>query len=317
MSNEVVKDLAYYVEHPEELPSDPAELAALAASDGKDLSEPVVKEAEAQPEPEAKQDVTIPSSGEAKEPEPTGIQSRDGKHVIPYDVLKTERERRMATEAEIQRLREHLAQMEANQASGNKQDQYVPPTPETLDAIRQDFPELGRQFDYMMNEVSTLRHSLTQMVSQLQNERATTAEMTVQSEIDANPTLANWQATRPDLFDAAVAQDNLLRENPAFAHLPLAQRFQKAIEMVSVLYGAPLVTTETPPETENLTEKAQEAVAKAKPSIPNSLSDVRGAIAPEKSEIQRVEDMSAEELGAHLMKMTPDQREKWLAQFTS
>lgn len=293
------------------------------------------KEAEAKPAGEEKPAADGKPDGEKQEEE-APIATRDGKRTIPYDVLRTERGRRQAAENAVGELSARLDELQAQLAQGTAQgDKQAAQTAEAaldgmsaeeLEALREDFPVFGKVIDQLLSRI----HDLADQVTDL-SARETTREQsvrqnvqqTVQELIDEQPVLAYLQTQEPALFTAAVELDATLAKDPRYSDL--ATRFTKVAELMDQAYGPFPIA---PP----VAEKPAEPAAPSKPSVQNkeaarkavidtlnkaqakpaTLSDIPAGDLPESDELLSLENMSATEVGDRLMKMTPEQREKFL-----
>lgn len=304
-----------------EIPSDPAVLAQLLeeANGGALVDESV----EANNLDESKKDSDNEKASAAtsantqaninanEEKEPDGILTKDGKHVISYDVLKTERQQRQEAireaeelKAEIERLKNTPNQVDLSALSVMSAEQ--------LADLKEYFPE---QYEAIVSQQTSLLaaqqklNQVEQMERQRQAEQLRQTQLTVQEEIDNNPTLSHWQRNNPDAFDFCVQQDNMLRDNPKTAGLPLSERFAKAVAIASQIYESPINTDS---KEIDVKEKVPPSQSKATKPLINSLSDIPGGEPIEASEKQKLEDSSAAELGNRFMKMTDDQRQAFL-----
>ncbi len=90
-------------------------------------------------------------AGQQQDAEPQGVATKDGKHVIPYTVLKSERERAIRAEQMLQEAQTRLAELQS-QAAGNQGTKPGEPvrtepssfasdlSPEDLENLKEDFP---------------------------------------------------------------------------------------------------------------------------------------------------------------------------------
>lgn len=280
-----------------ELPNDPAELERL-------YQEAIGAEATTELVEAGESASAATSAAVESEKEPDGIATKDGKHIIGYDVLKAERQQRQDAEknladlkAEIERFKNAPAQADLS-AIGVMTDQE-------LEDLKEYFPEQYEKIVAQQSNIVSLQQrdaQRTQEDRQREDDRQRQVSLNVQEEIDNNPTLSHWQRADPDAFNYCVQQDNLLRDNPKTADLPLGERFAKAVAMALQVYESPIKAP----------AKAAIAPTKAVRPLINSLSDIPGGEPVEASEKQRLEDSSTAELGNRFMKMTDDQRQAYL-----
>lgn len=210
-----------------------------------------------------------------------GILARDGKHVIPYDVLEAER-------AEKQRLTQHYEQQLAEEqrkidllTSQIKQAGMTPdPLPEQarisdeqIARIREDFPEvanaltlMARKYDYLQSQVQR---------EQPQREERDNTAVTVA--LNATPDLVEWQQSDPDRFALAVHLDEKLQTDPAWKDKPLTERFAEVARRTRAAYGeAPSDPVVEQDKNQKVLAAAADKVAKADAAtaLPDSPSDV-------------------------------------------
>lgn len=227
-----------------DLVTPPEALGEYEAEQTVEASEPVVA---AEPEPEAKVETPEPAA------EPAGVLTKDGKHVIPFEVLERERAARRQLEEQVARLAKGQPQAPVQQGES---------TPE--------------------------RQALEQMharLQQLEAERNAMVERQVQEAIDANPKLAYVQSL-PDqaAYNTLVEIDALLRAKPEYAAVPMSQRFAKAVAMFEAAEGPINLpgAVAKPAQDEAAAKAATEIVAKAEraAAAPRTLSDIPGTAVP-------------------------------------
>ena len=270
-----------------------------------------------------------PSTELDQEEEEAPILSADGKHQIPYAVLKQEREaRRAAAEqaAELQReqarLQEELQALKQAKQEGiatlTDTPTFDPNDPE-IQALESEFPEIARANRAARAEIERLRQEMQArdarieaMAAQWEREQSAKQQAAmeeIQSAIDANPTLRYLRSEDgdPKMWEAAVAIDQELQNRPAWANRPVAERFQKVVERLAEDFGP----VDVPGKYQST------ATPKAKPAKPrdeeeisiNTLSDLRGGSSPESSGVN-AEKMSAEQMGDYFLSMDPSQLAK-------
>lgn len=342
------KDLQYYLDNPDEVPSDPAVLAALAeqmngaapavdgdASESGEKAAPRAEGEAGDPSTATAADTSKVTEGKTQESEAANaneeapIATRDGKRTIPYEVLRTERERRQAAESAVaelsQQVEEIRAQLSKGTVAGTAEAAAAVEratealSPEDLEALREDFPNFGKVIDNLMSTIDGLSNKVAELASKdvaRETEVQSVVAKTVQEMIDDDPVLVHLQTNEPKLFMRAVELDNSLK-----ADFPdMGARFEKVSKMMWDLYG-PFegVTLETPAaeaspsvSKEAAKEAVKEALRAAKPAKPATLSDLPTGEPPASSEQNELESLSSVEIGAKLMSMTVDQRQAFL-----
>jgi len=333
------KDLQYYLDHPEELPDDPALLADLATQ----MNTPVVADdpAPTPAEKDVKKEDPAPSAEpEKKEPEAVkqdkteegDILMPSGKGTIPYAVLKTERERRQAAESAVSELTRKVEEIQAQLAKGTDagdtkaekltEQALATMDPEELEALRADFPVFGKAIDGMLGTINKLTKEIDTLKQSEQTREVTTkreAANTVQELIDAEPVLLHLQTNDPELFARAVEIDKTLMNNPRYPDM--ASRFAKVSEIMESTFGPfegvtpkvkPKVEDPAPSVNKEAAKKAVIEKVESTKATPKSLSDIPAGDPPESDEMSQLENLSPVELTDRLMKMSADQRTAFL-----
>ncbi|MGG6129360.1 hypothetical protein ACQSGE_23245 [Salmonella enterica] len=235
--------------------------------------------------------------GEQSQEDVKGVLTRDGKHVIPYDVLEAERTGRQRVEQEAFLLKQQLAEEQRKidlLTSQIKQAGMTPdPLPEEarisdeqIAKIREEYPEvanaltlMSRKYDYLQGQIQARQ---TQPAPQ--DDPATLA-------LNATPDLVDWQRSDPDKFAIAVHLDEKLQNDPAWKDKPLTERFAEVARRTRIAYG------EAPPEpvveqnkNKEVLAAAADKVAKADAAaaLPDSPSDVGNTAAVPQDKFERL-----------------------------
>ena len=322
------KDLDYYAANPDEMPTDEATLDALLNG-------------EALPNSDTKQDETGAPSGAKEEGEGAGkgenqedldddeapVLTKDGKHALPYSVLKSERERRQAAEPIHQDMSARLEALEEQAAAGTQaagtqapdtEDAIV--SDEDLAALREDFPAFANVLDSLKGKIGQLEGRLSKVAEreaeaerQAAEESAAQVRDTVQANIVGNPVLSFWQAEKPKMFAVAIAYDNEIKADPRYQELSMAQRFEKVVELVENDYGKTILPAgygkgdAKESDDKALAAKAKEALEKAGKFTPPTPPDLPAGMPPAERDPDKIERMSVGDLAAQMDKMTPQQ----------
>ncbi|HFD9218992.1 TPA: hypothetical protein ACF632_000476 [Salmonella enterica] len=226
-----------------------------------------------------------PGAGTEEEGQPQedvkGILARDGKHVIPYDVLEAERTGRQRVEQEAFLLKQQLAEEQRKidlLTSQIKQAGMTPdPLPEEarisdeqIARIKEEYPEVANALTLMSRKYDYLQARIQEAQQASQENPATLA-------LNATPDLAEWQRSDPDKFAVAIHLDEKLQTDPAWKDKPLTERFAEVARRTRAAYG------EAPPEpvveqdkNQKVLAAAADKVAKADAAaaLPDSPSDV-------------------------------------------
>ena len=328
------RDLEFYLNNPDQMPTDLGELEALIGGGGEgenesaEIGESGAASGAAGKEKSADRSGTNEETTEASTEESAQnavLKSKDGKHEIPYSVLQTERDQRRAAEQAAEQLQRRLDAME-QQLKGQPapQAQAAAGEPELSDAdmeqIADDFPAIGKLLKGLNAKLGAVTQQLDD-VRHGENLRrqgeATQASTSVQEAIDNNAQLSYWQQKDPEQFQHAVAFDNQIKADPRNKGLSLDQRFGKVVAAMEAVYGetqlpdeyrraAPATPTPTRASPSNAAAVAQRAIDQARSApVVRSLSDIPGGTPGESDEIAQLGQMSASDLGNKFMSMDP------------
>jgi len=323
----------------EELTSevDPEKLAqAFALIEGTN-TEPKAAEPpkeESQESTEAQGQQQAQQQDQQDEGDPAGVATKDGKHVIPYSVLKSERDRAARAEQIAKEMAERIAALEERVSAGNQgantgeSARTNPEQPavgdlsqEDLENLKEDFPTVYKAVMASMAAARALETKLQPMEESMnasQAERARSAQETVQEAIDAVPKLAHIQATDAEAFEMAKQFDAVLRDQPAWADRPLSERFAKVAEMLESAVGPiklPGGNNQASQSTGDMKAaaraKADAAAKAARSNVPTSLSEFPAGQHAAQDEREEAENLSSLQLAEKFSRMTPDQMDAY------
>lgn len=275
------------------------------------------------------------------------IQTADGKHFIPHNVLKSARAQKQAAEAaaaearkEVERLTRELQTIQA--ARPTEQERKDPVlTDEEIKALEEQW---GSDLSGVMQKVrdkleatgtdnatATKLAALEEKLGAYEAERAKQRDDEAQSAIDTSPLLAAWQADEDSPYwDYATEMHRVLGKSDKYTSLTPAERFAMLVEKTEAVYGpSPHRALVDPPKPkEAVPEKpapkkadvqaaAADKVAKAKDGLrdPTSLSDFNtGERDGDKSEVEKLDDMTPTELAVLFDKFeSPDDISAFIA----
>jgi len=322
--------------------TDPEELAKVFAQleDGETLNEKVPEKSDPNPQvtdDQTKNDPAIVEPQQAKQDqgqEPQGVATKDGKHVIPYTVLKSERDRASRAEQAAREAQERIAALEQQLQSGNQgakegeRARTSQPAAESdlsdedLEALKEDFPTVYKGLIALKAQAAALEAKLSPVQETVRNaeaEQARSAQETVQDAIDSVPKLAHVQASDHEAFELAKQFDATLRNQAAWANKPLSERFAKAIEMVEATLG-PIELPGSParasqPSAEDLKKaalaKAAQAAKASRSDVPTSLSEFPAGQHAAQDEREAAENLTALQLAEKFSSMSADQMDAY------
>lgn len=220
-----------------------------------------------------------------------GVLTRDGKHVIPFAVLEAERkskddlQRQLAEErAARQKLVDDIEAAKATKEVADK-DASRRYSAEEIEEAAVDFPVMARmmtQQNELIDELSGIRTAVTSTKAQAAESDEDAGRASIQSDIDVNPLLAEWQAEGGSLWAQAVKLDAVLLEDPKWANKPRAERFAAVQKGIAATHGiTPIHAPE--PQAEPVAAKKTPATQTVQEVMP-TLSDFGGRAAAAKDE---------------------------------
>ena len=281
-------------------------------------------------------------SGEGETPD--GVLARDGKNVIPYRVLeetrrkatesdqarqqleeqlRTERRQREELERKRQELEQHAQQQgeqvsqEGDPLEGLNEEDYPPELVKAIRGLNSQLQQSNQQLAEMQQE-----QERRQQEAQQANQTA------IQQAIDSNPDLATWQSEGGDAWQAAVAHDQRLLNDPRWKNASMEERHKKVVQLTKTELDLP--DTESagnqnkPGEGQQQQQQQQEGGQQQQAAsqqqqqpgdqggsgeaslddAPAGMSDIAGGTPPNQSEQQDVENMSPSALGERMSQMS-------------
>lgn len=252
---------------------------------------------------------------------PDGILAKDGKNVIPYSQLESARARATAAETLAKEQADEIARLRADKAKPAADDVQTL-SDEELTALEADSPTLAKTLRSQQAAIARLDAQVREVTAVSQTQLATqeaAVKSDIQSAIDANPLLAEWQTAEDQtMWTEAARFDKALRESPRYANATFAERFAKVVELTQAATGTtpekPAPVTETLPTlTTEQIKAAAAAKLKTKAQVPVSLSQIPGGAPPAVDERQKVEEMSSVALGQQFLSMSKEQMDAYLS----
>ncbi len=269
----------------------------------------------AQAEPEPKPAVQA-------EETPAGVQAKDGKTIIPYEVLAEERRLRkeaQATLAEFNRL--------IDEADGTGEGVTLPNLtelegkfpPELIGPLKAVYAKLGQ----MEQSNRSLTDQLTAKQTEELEHQQEAAQVIYLQSLSDTPLLAKLQQMKGPLYDQAKAiADRLIADDAHIAEVTqngkadtlTARKAHNAMVEAEMrqLLGMPALT-KNPPASEARPAAQPKALPELEHPTPESISEIPGGRAPAATEGEGFMNMDAGKSVAFLSKMSPKQQDEWLA----
>lgn len=189
---------------------------------------------------------------EESEREPV-VKTEDGKHEIPFEVLKQEREKNKALEQELEELRGKGSEADKLQRIIDVRNEQltalgVKPkdlpedirlTPEEKQKLMDEYPEIGRALVGVGNQAQSEIQALKEQVSKLTGSQPAEpsapdeqVRATVHETINSIPDLKAMADEGGDEWAKALELDASLQNDPQWRDKPLSERFQEVTNQV-------------------------------------------------------------------------------------
>ncbi|HFO8483757.1 TPA: hypothetical protein ACHK1E_004884 [Escherichia coli] len=192
-------------------------------------------------------DASAEQTQDEKEPEAKGVLTRDGKHVIPYEVLEAERSGKQRAEQEAALLRGQIAEekrlVELLTSQIHQAGMKPAPLPENekisdekIARIREMYPEIGDAVASLIRKNNYLESRVQQSAQQAEGHGGEDLSPVLDA-MNAVPVLKTWQNSDPDRFSVAVSIDGKLQNDPAWKDKPLTERFAEVARRTQLAFG--------------------------------------------------------------------------------
>lgn len=324
-----MSSLQEYIDNPESVPNDPDQVQAIleklsAPEPESGNNPPEDRSVDSQPDEASAQGAQETPKDAEDAPSEAGkvIKAKDGKHELPYSVLENERRRSRELQQQLMDAQERLQSMEAAATNGSSATKETVPADmgvaDDLDAaiarIEEEYGEdheLARPLRVQQQKLRAMEARMAKLdeIEAWRNEQESKARNSVLSEldsaIDSIPILAKWRDENGPLWVAAVAVDDQFKKDPAYADKSMQDRFRNVVKALG-----------HDPQTQNThleTIVDEKLAAQERRRAPTSLSDMPGGAAFAQSERDSLETMSVVDIASKYEKMTPEQREAFLA----
>jgi len=234
------------------------------------------------------------------------VLSKDGKNIIPYEVLAHQREETKRLREENEQLRAVAAERDKLAAKLEKEgisltdDQIADLSPEQLEELAEDYPGIAPVIKMLSAKLNAIESTSRQ---------STPATNPVEAALNAVPDLVAWREGDEDRFSFAVTVDQKLQSDPAWKDKPLSERFAEAAKRTRAAFG------DAAPAAEQSGKPAGNEPPSAKTKIPDSPSDIGGFNqASGRLTAEALEALPQEELMAKMATMSSAQIEELLSQ---
>jgi hypothetical protein len=256
--------------------------------------------------------------GETEEGDkPKGVATKDGEHVIPFDVLERERTEKQQLKEQLEAMQQKQSEWEQSQRLldvRNKQLEKLGVEPEDLpenfkiseeqlDTLAEDYPEIGQAIRGLFAKVEAVSQQSQSAPETKPAENDPASERDVVGEaIAKNPDLAKWSQEGGEQWQKAIEFDDKLRADPNWTEKSIDERFAEAARLTKVHYA------------DSAKAKADKAESDASNSLPPSPSETGSTSSQSGSIMDKVANADESELYGLMSGMTEDQIEDLLSQ---
>jgi len=244
------------------------------------------------------------------------IESKNGGHTIPYSELEKAR-------AETQTLQQQIKELQAGHQTHEKTQRMVESRNKQLTALgvepedlpedvvvsddelaqmAEDYPEIGRAMMAMNQKIKAISPQ----------EQQQSAEQTSQDNDDVGqmiqsiPELAEMQKSGGDDWQRAIELDDQLMADPNWQGKTQVERFQEVTRQV--------VTEKSTSSRDTAERVANQAIDKAKGTLPSSPSEIGNSHVHQQSNAEFMASANAAEMQAKFMDMDMDEMEAMLTE---
>lgn len=314
MAEETVKDAGYFMEHPEEFEQ-------LGEEDQRAFMFGV--ETQGDTNSETPPDLTDKEPEKVAEPakvedEPV-VQTKDGKHIIPFKELEE-------TRAMVDRLKQtttEQAALIADLQAAKEKDEATGGT-EAQDAV---IAEYEGEYPELMEDIKPVLEKMSQGIEARMEARIKELEAKLQPAPVAEPeTDPKWDVAQKTFFDTAENEHFRPDKNPALfdklndavktvaqseggAALSYEEVLKEAKGMVFASMGVKM-PDEAPAPKPDLNKVVEAKLSQVKDPVPSSLSDMPGASAAHHDEAEAMLEMDGLSLVNKFLTMSPDKIEE-------
>lgn len=244
--------------------------------------------------------------------------AKDGKHTIPFEELTSARARAAELEQLAKQQSELIESLKGQKQAVQEEQKPEPATDSKIDALEQEYAD--KLYEGNTAEAAAIRKQINAAILE-QARGSVRAE--IKQESDANqqersineaadkaakdyPFLdSNSKEANPEAISDVIAmRDGLIAQGIA----PDKAIAQAAAKVAKIYAPVPAPTQDEPKNTLAEAKKAADAaIAKAKPKVPTSLSEVPAAGKVVTDEVEAIRDMSDRNLMQMLEGKTPKQ----------
>lgn len=315
--------------------------AKIAAEEAQAKADAEAK-AKADADAKAKETATTEGADKSGKQEEGEVLTKDGKHTLPYKVLKDEREARAAAEDALRDANQSVIALTErvkalvsgkDDPGGGKETKTADQLEEVLKAVGEQYPGMEDTLKPIVGAVRALEQKVGDIDAEREESEADARERLQVAANDAlanNPTLVLWQTQAPALYAEAVRFDTMLRgEGYRGQFQTFEERFDRVVKLVkashegeeiplpkAVVPASSTTTSSTSktqdkPSAADVKKRAEEALAKAEAESVRTLTDIPGGEG-EVSAAEHLGRMSTMDIAEKLMTKSPQEILQWV-----
>lgn len=235
----------------------------------------IASEQPAEAEPQAATEPAVEPATSQAEAQPEAAAAPEAPTGDLRAALRASRRAERKAREDKERLEREIADLRAGKAAPKPESDDL--TDEELAELEQDMPLMAKAVKSMRKVAAVAAPAPAEPAKDEWTPPLQPAE--VQDAVDTVPELLAWQNDQDQRnFSLAVAADAMLRNLPAWANKPLAERLAEATHRVKV----ELAAASPAPSQQTKRRDPAEVIANAPAEQPNGIGDFRGGAAPNK-----------------------------------
>jgi hypothetical protein len=255
-----------------------------------------------------------PEEQQQEEVAPVGVLMKDGKHVLPFDVLEKERERAAQAEARSRELEQQLAASKAPVSTEPTEvDLEIVALKERAKIFREEgLDEYAQQDEKVAARLQSqrdaeLKRAEQDALEQRKREEVVLAEQ--KSVVAGNPYLSMYSSDPQyySFYNKISALEQMGREmgDPRYAGKQLSERVEIAVqEFLAATPHAPKPLTM--PSKDDVQKRFDKAIKAADQQLPESLSDIPAGMPPAQTSVDALAAKSGMALTDYYASLSDD-----------
>jgi len=242
-----------------------------------------------------------------------GVASKNGKHILPFEVLEKNRQEladeRAARAADNEKFEAMQAELEALKSGKASVDTSKFYSDEDLELMAESQPSVAEFIRDLQSTVVNVSAQSKQVEAKQVQQAQASLNQQMQDAIDSSPLLTALQIDKDITgWNRAAVIDQILMADPEFASKSIAERMAETEKLYVARYGNPDA------KSSKETDKVKEALAKADQGATSikSISDLAGGATPGSEDVEFA-NQSAPAMADKFANMTTAQMDAYIA----